>query len=178
MRIIVKRYFLLIAFLLVGINAFAQSPVKIGYVDSEVILTQFSESIKVQGDLDAFVNRLTAKRDSMQLALQQDYADYQKQMQNMPEDKKKERETVLIRMEQEYRDFVQANFGQGTGQVYKKQEELFAPVKAKIYAAIQKVAKDENMQFVFDKSGDIILLYADSAFDITFKVLDQLKRGS
>jgi hypothetical protein len=34
------------------------------------------------------------------------------------------------------------------------------------------------MQFVFDKSGDIILLYADSAFDITFQVLDKLKRGS
>jgi len=28
-----------------------------------------------------------------------------------------------------------------------------------------------------NKSGDIILLYADSAFDITFKVLDKLKRG-
>ncbi|HQJ45692.1 MAG TPA: OmpH family outer membrane protein, partial [Ignavibacteriaceae bacterium] len=58
------------------------------------------------------------------------------------------------------------------------QEELFAPIKVKIYAAIEKVAKEENMQFVFDKSGDIILLYADSAFDITFKVLDRLRRGN
>jgi len=33
------------------------------------------------------------------------------------------------------------------------------------------------MQFIFDKSGDIVLLYADAAFDITFKVLDNLKRG-
>ena len=59
-----------------------------------------------------------------------------------------------------------------------KQDEIFTPVKNKIYAAIQQVAKDEAMQFVFDKSGDIILLYADSSFDITFKVLDRLKRGN
>jgi len=34
------------------------------------------------------------------------------------------------------------------------------------------------MKFVFDKSGDILLLYADAAFDVTFKVLDHLKRGN
>jgi outer membrane protein len=51
-------------------------------------------------------------------------------------------------------------------------------VKKKIYAAIEKVAKEEGMQFIFDKSGDILLLYADEAFDITFKVLDSLKRGA
>ena len=43
---------------------------------------------------------------------------------------------------------------------------------------LKKLLKEENMQFVFDKSGDILLLYADSAFDITFKVLDSLKRGN
>jgi Skp family chaperone for outer membrane proteins len=56
------------------------------------------------------------------------------------------------------------------------QEEIFNPVKSKIYKAIEIVAK-RRMQFVFDKSGDIILLYADTAFDITYKVLDRLKRG-
>lgn len=70
------------------------------------------------------------------------------------------------------------NLHRGIGEIYKKQEELFSPIKAKIYAAIEKVAKEESMQFVFDKSGDIILLYADSAFDITFKVLDRLRRGN
>ena len=38
-------------------------------------------------------------------------------------------------------DFRRAKFTQGTGEIYKKQEELFAPIKAKIYAAIEKVAK-------------------------------------
>ena len=61
--------------------------------------------------------------------------------------------------------------------VTKKQEEIFNPVKDKIYKAIEEVAKKEGMQFVFDKSGDIILLYADPQYDITYKVLDKLKTG-
>ena len=108
---------------------------------------------------------------------QQSIADYQKQSETMPEAKKTEAQQKIVKMEQDIMDFRRAKFTQGTGEIYKKQEELFNPVKTKIYAAIQKVAKEENMQFVFDKSGDVILLYADSAFDVTFKVLDNLKRG-
>jgi outer membrane protein len=174
----VKSYISVLAFLFLTFNSFAQTQLKIGYVDSEVILTQFSESIKAQGDLDALTNKLSAKLDSMTLAYQQSIADYQKQAETMNDAKKTEAQQRIVKMEQDIMDFRKAKFTQGTGEVYKKQEELFAPIKAKIYASIEKVAKDENMQFVFDKSGDILLLYADAAFDITFKVLDSLKRGN
>jgi len=174
----VKSYIFGLAFLVLSINAFSQTQLRIGYVDSEVILTQFSEAIKAQGDLDALTNRWSAQLDSMTQVYQQSIADYQKQSETMNEAKKLEAQQKIVKMEQDIMDFRKSKFTQGTGEVYKKQEALFSPVKAKIYAAIQKIAKEENMQFVFDKSGDIILLYADSAFDITFKVLDNLKRGN
>jgi outer membrane protein len=167
-----------LALLVFGVTTFAQTPLKIGYVDSEVILTQFSESIKAQGDLDAITNKWSAQLDSMTLAYQQSIADYQKQVETMNEAKKTEAQQKIVKMEQDIMDFRKAKFTQGSGEIYKKQEELFSPIKAKIYAAIEKVSKEENMQFVFDKSGDILLLYADSSFDITFKVLDRLKRGN
>ena len=172
-----KNYIFGLAFLLLSINAFSQTQLKIGYVDSEVILTQFPEAIKAQGDLDAITNKWSSQVDSMTQVYQQSIADYQKQSETMPEAKKTEAQQKIVKMEQDIMDFRRAKFTQGTGEIYKKQEELFNPVKTKIYAAIQKVAKEENMQFVFDKSGDVILLYADSAFDVTFKVLDNLKRG-
>lgn len=173
-----KSYIFGLAFLLLSINAFSQTQLKIGYVDSEVILTQFSEAIKAQGDLDAITSKWTSQLDSMSQIYQQSIADYQKQSETMNETKKAEAQQKIVKMEQDIMDFRRVKFTQGTGEIYKKQEEIFSPVKAKIYAAIQKVAKDESMQFVFDKSGDILLLYADSAFDITFKVLDTLKRGN
>jgi len=173
----VKKYFLIFFLIILG-TTYAQTNLKIGYVDSEVILSQFSEAIKAQGDLDAITNKWTSQLDSMTQAYQASIQDYQKKAETMPDDKKLEAQQRIIRMEQEILEFRRQKFQQGTGEIFKKQEEVFAPVKKKIYDAIRKVAKEENMSFVFDKSGDILLLYADEAFDITFKVLDTLRRGN
>lgn len=173
-----KNYILVFTLIVLSSISFSQTQLKLGYIDFEVILTQFSEAIKAQGDLDALTNKYSAQLDSMTLAYQQAIADYQKQAETMTDAKKTEFQQKIVMMEQNLVEFRRAKFTQGTGEIYKKQEELFSPIKAKIYAAIEKVAKEESMQFVFDKSGDIILLYADSAFDITFKVLDRLRRGN
>ncbi len=172
-----KKYLLIISVFIFG-TSFAQTNLKIGYVDSEVILSQFSESIKAQGDLDALTSKWTSQLDSMTQAYQASIQDYQKKAETMPDDKKLEAQQRIVRMEQEILEFRRQKFQQGSGEIFKKQEEIFAPVKKKIYDAIKKVAKEENMSFVFDKSGDILLLYADEAFEITFKVLDILKRGN
>jgi len=167
-----------VAVLLIGgTSLFAQGE-KIGYVDSQVILTQLPSAIKAQGDLDALTNLWSAQLDSMTLGYQQALQNYQQQAANMPEDKQLEAQQNIVGMEQKIVEFRRQKFSQPDGEIFIKQEEFFAPVKASIYAAIEKVAKDEAMKFIFDKSGDIILLYADSAFDITFKVLDNLKRGN
>ena len=173
-----KYIFLFAAFLLSCTFAFAQTAQKLGYVDSQTILTQLPESIKAQGDLDALTNKWTAQLDSMTQSYQGALANYQKQANTMPDDKKLAAQQNLIAQEQSLIDFRRQKFGQGTGEIYKKQEELFNPVKEKIYKAIGDVAKREAMQFVFDKSGDIVLLYADAAFDITYQVLDLLRRGN
>lgn len=173
-----KKYLLIISILLFTGLTFAQGNIKIGYVDSEVILTQYPEAIKAQGDLDAITASWSAQLDSMTLAYQQKLADYQKQANTMPDEQKLAAQQELVGMEQNILDFRRKKFGQGSGEIYTKQEEIFQPIKTKIYKAIEDVAKQEDMKFVFDKSGDIILLYADDAFDITFQVLDKLKRGS
>jgi outer membrane protein len=174
----VKNYFLiLVLFIIAGSFTAAQNPQKIGYVDSQVILNQLPEAIKAQGDLQALSGLWSAQLDSMTMSYQQGMADYQKQANTMPEDKKLAAQQNLIQLEQKILEFRREKFGQGTGEIYKKEEEIFNPVKEKIYRAIEDVAKAEGLQFVFDKSGDIILLYADTSFDVTYKVLDRLKTG-
>jgi outer membrane protein len=175
----VKKYLLvLIALFLSSTFVFAQTtPLKLGYVDSQVILTQLPEAIKAQGDLEALTNKWTAQADSMTKDLQDQYADYQKQQGTMKEDKKKQVEQTIVAKQQEIEAFKRQKFAQGQGDIYKENEKIFAPIKEKIYKAISEVAKKEGMQFVFDKTGDVILLYADSSFDVTYQVLDLLKRG-
>ncbi|MGQ9643387.1 MAG: OmpH family outer membrane protein, partial [Ignavibacterium sp.] len=131
-----KKYFLIIA-VLFATSIYAQAPLKIGYVDSEVILTQYSEAIKAQGDLDALTNKWSAQLDSMTQAYQSAIQDYQKQAETMPNEKKLEAQQRIVKMEQEILEFRKQKFQQGTGEISAKQDELFAPVKKKIYAAIQ-----------------------------------------
>jgi outer membrane protein len=173
----VKRilFFLLIV---TAISAlYAQSSQKLAYVDSEVILNQYPEAIKAQSDLDALASKWSRTIDSLTNDLQTAYNDFQKQSATMTQDKQREVGQELVRKEQYIREFQQQKFGTQSGELYAKQEELLAPVKEKIFAAIEQVSKEEGVQFVFDKAGDVVLLYADSAYDITFKVLDKLKRG-
>lgn len=174
-----KKNLLIIAAILFisSISMFAQGE-KIGYVDSQIILTQYPAAIKAQGDLDALTNLWSAQLDSMTLGYQQALSNYQQQAQTMPEDQQLAAQQTIVGMEQRIVEFRRQKFSQPDGEIYVKQEQIFAPVKTSIYAAIENVAKEEGMKFIFDKSGDILLLYADSAYDITFKVLDNLKRGN
>lgn len=170
---------LIIAGGLVAIKAQPQSsnPLKIGYVDSQVILNQLPEAIKAQGDLDSYTNQWTAQLDSMNKALQNDYQDYQKKADKLTDDKKLAIQKTLIQKQQDMEAFRREKFAQQTGEIYKLNDSLFTPIKQKIYKAIEVVAKENDMKFVFDKSGDVIVLYADPQFDITYQVLDKLKRG-
>ena len=174
-----KKYLLVLTALLISSNfIFAQqAPIKLGYVDSEVILTQLPEAIKAKGDLEALANKWTAQVDSMTKDLQDQYTDYQKQQGTMKEDKKKQIEQGLYSKNQEIAAFKSQKFAQGQGEYFKENDKIFAPIKSKIFAAISEVAKKEGMQFVFDKTGDVVLLYADASFDVTYQVLDLLKRG-
>lgn len=152
---------------------------KIGYVDSEVILAQFPEAIKAKSDLEGLVAKWRKDLDSMQTDLQKSYADYQKQSQekNVKQDDLQKSQKNVVEKEQRAQQFQQAKFAQPNGEYFVRQEQLMKPVKEKIFKAIDEVSNSESMQFVFDKAGEVVLLKADAQFDITFKVLDLLKRG-
>ena len=177
-----KRSILLLTFflattLLAQTGNMQSSTLKIGYVDSEVIMGQFSEAIKAKSDLEGLVAKWRKDIDSMQTELQQMYTDYQKQGGTMKEAEQQKVQKNLVEKDQNLQQYREAKFGQPNGEYFTKQDQLLAPVKQKIFKAIETIAKEEKMQYVLDKAGEVIVLYADPEYDITFKVLDRLKRG-
>ena len=160
-----------------GVSLFAQDIQKIGWVNSQTILEQYSPAIKAQSDLDALTSKWTKSLDSMATALQTAYSEAQKQFTNMTPDKQREVQQQLVQQEQIMQQFRQQKFGQPNGELFIKQEEFLKPIKADILEAIDKVRQTEGMHFVFDKNSDILLLFADEKYDITNVVLDKLKRG-
>ncbi|GJQ61954.1 MAG: hypothetical protein SCALA702_10070 [Melioribacteraceae bacterium] len=170
-----KKAVLLLAIVLMTGSVFAQ---KIGYVNSQTILEQLPEAIKVQSDLDAMIANWQTKLDSMNTDLQQAYASYQQQAGNMPEDKRQATEQEILLKQQRLEQYRQSKFAQPNGEVFIRQEQMFEPIRAKIIEAIKAVSKKEGMSFVFDKTETLpLILHADDQYDITFEVLNKLKRG-
>lgn len=167
----------LLVFLFISVSLTAQSNQKIGWVNSEVILQQYAPAIKAQSDLDALTSKWTKSIDSMSTDLQNAYTEAQKQFTNMTPEKQREVQQELVQKEQLMQQFRQQKFGQPNGELFIKQEEFLKPIKEKILDAIDFVRQKEGMSFVFDKTGDVILLFADAQYDITNAVLDKLKRG-
>ncbi len=56
-------------------------------------------------------------------------------------------------------------------------EGLLQPIRAKVNEAIAAVAKEEKITLVLDKVAGLVL-YNDDKMDITYKVLDRMKRGN
>ena len=170
-----KNLIIIAAIFLFGTLAYGQ--IKIGYVDSQIILQQLPEAIKAQGDLDALTNKWSAHIDSLTKELQNDYANYQKNAKKYSKKKLASEQKKLVAKQKYIDNYKKTKFGQPNGEIYKKNEEIFGPVKKKVYKAIQSVAKAEKMQFIFDKTGNAVLLYGDPKYDVTYKVLDKLKTG-
>ncbi|NBN98150.1 MAG: OmpH family outer membrane protein [Flavobacteriia bacterium] len=60
------------------------------------------------------------------------------------------------------------------GDYFLKRQELIKPIQDRIYTAMKKVAKAEGYTFVFDKSNQSNLIYADKDADISNSVLEEM----
>ena len=96
----------------------------------------------------------------------------------MSQDKQLEEQQKLLKQQQAIDNFKKEKFSQPNGEFYVQSDSIWEPIKAKVYKAIAVIGKQEKMNFVLDKSSNGAVLYADPKYDITYKVLDYLQRGS
>ncbi|MDA0987093.1 MAG: OmpH family outer membrane protein [Bacteroidetes bacterium] len=164
---------IVLCFVLINISI---GQTKFGYVNSDTILKELPEAQEASKKLESNVKEWQDDVEKRAKQLQAKYEDYQKQQLTMKEDIKQQRQKALIDEEQKINEFRQQKFGQ-QGELAMQRERLMAPIKEKIFKAIDKVAKNQKVDIVFDKAGDVLILYADSKLDLTYKILDYLKRG-
>ena len=154
----------------------AHAQQKIGYVNSETILKELPEAKDAKEKLAAIVKGWNDEIEKMSKDLQEKYEDYQKKQGLYNEQTKQSEQKKLIEQEQKMNEYRQQKFGQ-QGELALQQDKVMQPIKEKVFKAIEQVAKEQKLSFVFDKAGDVLLLYADKGADYTFIVIDRLKRG-
>jgi outer membrane protein len=100
--------------------------------------------------------------------------DYEKRKLIMTGETSTEALAEITKLEKEISDYRDKKFG-ANGELFQKQDELMKPVQNKIFNTIKDVALEEDLDFVFDRSGDVMFLYAKEKYDLTTKVLEKLK---
>ena len=171
--------FMAVALLALVMTAQAQSQnLKIGFVDSQKIFEGLPEAQEVQRQLDAQLQTWQDTLETLSRNFQSEVEGYQAQQGTMSEAAKEQRQQELMRLQQQVQEYQKAKFGQG-GEAARLRQSVLSPLQKKVLVAIEEVAKEERLNFMFDKVEDAaLLLYAEAKFDYTFKVLDRLKRGA
>lgn len=153
-------------------GAFAQ---KLGYINSEVILSEFEEFREAQSKLEVEGKRIQDQYYSMAGRLDSLQQEYERQKFIMTEANRKAKETEIKSLSDQLRQFQVEKLGP-QGEIYQKQQAIAAPILDKINKAIKKVGQDYGYDFIFDTvQGNI--LYAKDSYDLTNVVLNELRKG-
>ncbi|MFN3780987.1 MAG: OmpH family outer membrane protein [Candidatus Kapaibacteriota bacterium] len=141
-----------------------------GVVDVNLIVEQLPEAKEADAKLKELQKILQDTLMKMQESIQKKFDNYQKQKSMMPPDQQQKQEQALLEEQQKMQQF----YNEKLNEIQSKREEFLEPIRNKVKSAIQFVAKEENLTIVFDKGN---LLYSEDNLDITYKVLDRIKRG-
>lgn len=169
-----KSVFIL-AILFLSFSA-TQAQMKVGVVDLDEIGKNMVEAKDAEKLLAERTKKVQDTLTQMQAKLEEEFAAYQKQKSMMPLEQQQAKEQDLQAQQIGLQQYYQDKLGQ-QGEIVQLRMDLLAPIREKIEKAIDKVAKEENLTIVLDKANPA-LLYSQDSLDITFKVLDQLKRGA
>ncbi|MGB1037106.1 MAG: OmpH family outer membrane protein [Bacteroidia bacterium] len=170
MRVIIKSTILTAMLALVTLNASAQ---KFAYVDSEYILSQMPAYKSAQTQLNELSKTWQDEIDKEFEAIDKLYKQYQAEKVLLTKDMQTKRENEIIEKERAAKKLQNEKFGY-EGELFKKRSELIKPIQDKVYEAINKVAKSNGLDFIFDKSGDMLMLVSNPKYDRSDEVLEEL----
>jgi outer membrane protein len=146
---------------------------KIGYAESDYILSQLPEFKKIESELKThgaqLENQMKAKYDDYQAKLKA----YQGMPATTPDAIKADKERELAALQENMQKFQQ----DAQSSFQKKQADLMDPIYKKIGKAIEEVAKENAFTFIINPqvaNGGDILLYSDEKFNISDLVLKKL----
>lgn len=152
----------------------AMAQMKIGHITSETIMKTLPEAVDAQRTLDALVTQWENELKKMQDEWKKKFEDYDRRKLILTDQSRAEAERELRTLDQAITDFRNRKFGQN-GELFQKQNEVMKPIQNKMFKVLEEIAKEDGYDYVFDRSGEILLLYANEKHDLTERVLSRMQ---
>lgn len=146
---------------------------KFGYIDSEFLLNKHPDYKLVQNELTSLSNDWKKEAQNLEQGIKELYSSLKAEEVLLTEEMYEERMGVIKEKEKEAMAFNNRVFGIN-GQYYQKQAELLQPLQSKIFDAIDRVCKRNNLAVLFDKASGPLMIYTDPRHDYSEFVLEEL----
>ncbi|TNE78329.1 MAG: OmpH family outer membrane protein [Bacteroidetes bacterium] len=146
---------------------------RFAYVDTEYILGKMPEYASAQKQLDLLAQEWQKDIEKKKAEIQKLKSDYEAEKIFLVDEVKKQRLSAIDLKEKDLAKFQKDKFGVN-GELFKKRQELIKPIQDKIFDAIQKVAKDNALDFIFDKAGSVSMLFTNPKYDRSDEVLEEM----
>jgi len=167
----IRIQFALFAMLMIFSSAaFAQ---KYAYVNTQYILENIPDYKAAQQQLDNISLTWQKEIEDKYAIIDKLYKAYQAEQVLLTEEMKKRRQDEITSKEKDVKDLQKQRFGV-EGDLFKKKQELVKPIQDKIYNAVKKLATDGSYAVIFDKSSELIMLYANPKYDKSDDILNAL----
>jgi len=163
-----------IFFLIFGLTfVYAQ---RFGYIDTDYVLSKMPEYKKAQDEISQLSQGWEKEVQDMDRNIQGLYSALQAEQVLLTEEMRNERNDAIQKKEAELKEYQKKVFGFG-GLFFLKKQELVKPVMDKVWDAVEKVAKQNNLAIIFDKASQLVMIYTDPRYDYTDFVLEELGLG-
>ena len=149
---------------------------KFGYIDTNFVLSKMPEYAKAQSEIDQLSSGWQKEVEDMSKNVETLYSSLKAEEVLLTDEMKGERIDVIHKKEAEMKEYQRKVFGFG-GLFFLKKQELIKPLQDKVFEAVEKVAKQNRLAIIFDKSGELVMIYTDPRHDYTDFVLEELGLG-
>ena len=164
-----------IACMCISLSAKGQRGVRIGYIDMQYILENVPEYIEASTQLDGKVQRWKADIDKKQQEIDLLKLTLTNERVLLTKELIEEREEEIKIKEDEMITYQQNRFGSG-GDLVIQRRQLVQPIQDQVFNIVQEVAEGKKYDFIFDKSADVVMLFAAKRNDISDIVLRSINR--
>ncbi len=154
-------------------NAYQSKSGRVGYINTDSILVKIPAYVSATKELDNLSSQYQQKIESDVQKIETLYQNYQSQKQRLTETERSYREQDIIKREKEVKELQRLYFGP-EGYLQKKSDELLTPIKEKVQAAIDKIAKDGDFMIIFDLAAMQGVAYYAPGDNLNPYILDLL----
>jgi len=155
----------------VSMISFAQSPLKIGHVNINEIMTALPERDSAQVLLEKETREIESTYDEMTVIYNKLLDEYQKGLSNYSELVRKTKESELLDKQKRLAEFEQ----NASVTLQNRNAELIKPIYEKIIKAIERIATENGFTYVLDISNGSVVFTAKESQNLDQLVLKLLK---